>query len=212
MSEDAEHPEVFILFGNLALAENRATDAAVHFEKAKALAAGEALDDRAAESLGAPVRPGQCAIGGEAWRLEDRACGSGTLAVDEPANAEARQRLGKALFGLGEYEVAYAELQRAAKENASLEPAAITMGWLFTRAGNVKKGEEWMDYGAKTAPDSLAVQIGVAAWLIEQGRPEQAASHAESASKLDPKSNEVKRLLGVAARQRKDLGRCRTGL
>ncbi len=37
--EDGGHPEVFILFGNLALAEGRLTDAAVHFEKATALAA-----------------------------------------------------------------------------------------------------------------------------------------------------------------------------
>ncbi len=37
MAEDAGHPEVFILFGNLALAETRVTDAAVHFEKATSL-------------------------------------------------------------------------------------------------------------------------------------------------------------------------------
>jgi len=37
--EDPDHPEVFILFGNLALAEGRVTDAAVHFEKARGLAA-----------------------------------------------------------------------------------------------------------------------------------------------------------------------------
>ena len=36
--EDGKHPEVFILFGNLAQAEGRLTDAAVHFEKAMSLA------------------------------------------------------------------------------------------------------------------------------------------------------------------------------
>ena len=40
IAEDPEHPEVYILFGNLALAESRLTDAAVHFEKARGLAAG----------------------------------------------------------------------------------------------------------------------------------------------------------------------------
>ena len=39
VAEDGKHPEVFILFGNLALAEGRLTDAAVHFEKATSLAA-----------------------------------------------------------------------------------------------------------------------------------------------------------------------------
>ena len=46
IGEDPEHPEIFILFGNLALAERRVTDAAVHFEKAKILAAAETMDRR----------------------------------------------------------------------------------------------------------------------------------------------------------------------
>ena len=42
VAEDAGHPEVFILFGNLALAEGRLTDASVHLEKATALASNGA--------------------------------------------------------------------------------------------------------------------------------------------------------------------------
>jgi len=45
------------------------------------------------------------------------------------------------------------------------------MGWLFTRAGNLKKAEEWMDYAAKTSPDSLPVRLGVASWLLEARPP-----------------------------------------
>ena len=37
-AEDPEHPEVFLLFGELALREGRLTDAALHFDKAMALA------------------------------------------------------------------------------------------------------------------------------------------------------------------------------
>jgi len=62
-----------------------------------------------------------------------------------------------------------------------------------------------MDYAAKVAPDSFAVQLGVAAWLLEQGRGDEAQSHVDLAAKLDPRSTEVKRLLGLVARQRKDL-------
>ena len=79
------------------------------------------------------------------------------------------------------------------------------MGWLFTRAGNLKKAEEWMDYAAKTSPDSLPVRLGVASWLLEQGRPDEAQSQAETAAKIQTKSNEVQRVLGLAARQRNDL-------
>ena len=94
--------------------------------------------------------------------------------AQEPGNARARQRLGKALFGLGTYTEAHQELQRAAKEDATLEPAAVSMGWLYSRAGNPKKAEEWMDYAVKSAPDSLPIHMGVAAWLLEQGRADEA--------------------------------------
>ena len=48
--------------------------------------------------------------------------------------------------------------------------------------------------------------MGSAAWLLEQGRGDEAQSHADSAAKLDPKSTAIKRLMGLAARQRKNLG------
>jgi tetratricopeptide (TPR) repeat protein len=67
----------------------------------------------------------------------------------EPANARARQRLGNALFGLDQQDAAYKELQRAAQEDTALEPAEVRMGWLFTRAGNLKKAEDWMNQAAK---------------------------------------------------------------
>ena len=80
------------------------------------------------------------------------------------------------------------------------------MGWFFTRAGNLKKAEEWMDYAAKTSPDSLPVQMAITSWLLEQGRAEEAQSHAEAAAKLDSKSNQVQRVLGLVARERKEYG------
>ena len=38
VAEDGQHPEVYLLLGNLALMEGRITDGAVHFEKRRALA------------------------------------------------------------------------------------------------------------------------------------------------------------------------------
>ena len=117
----------------------------------------------------------------------------------------ARQRLGKVLFSQGEQDAAYKELQKASKEDSTLEPAEVMMGWLFTRSGKLKKAEEWMNYAARTSPDSLPVRLGVASWLLEQGRADEAQSQAETAAKIQPKSNEVQRVLGLAARQRNDL-------
>ncbi len=206
VAQAPDHPEIYILFGNLALLENRATDAALHFEKAKALASAErwTADQRRrferfchqgnallAESRG-DWKAARSAL--EAW-----------LAL-EPANARARQRLGKALFSLDQQDEAYKELQKASKEDSALEPAEVMMGWLFTRAGNLKKAEEWMNYAAKTSPDSLPLHMAITSWLLEQGRADEAQTHAEAAAKLDSKSNQVQRVLGLVARERKEYG------
>jgi tetratricopeptide (TPR) repeat protein len=203
--QDREHPEVYILFGNLALVENRATDAVVHFEKARALAAANrwtaAQRQRFEQFCHQGMAPVAEARGNwinartelEAWLAHDS------------GNARARQRLGKALFNLNQQEAAYEELQKAAKADSAIEPPAITMGWLYTRAGNVKKAEEWMEYAVKTSPDSFPVRLGMASWLLEQGRADEALSQAEAAAKIQPSSSDVQRLLGLAARQRKDL-------
>ena len=93
---------------------------------------------------------------------------------------------------------------KAAEADTSIDPAAITMGWLYTRNRDLKKGGEWMEYAVKLAPESVKARIGLASWLLEMGRADEARTHAEAAAKLDPKSNEVRRLMGLAARQRKD--------
>jgi len=207
VSEDAGHPEVFILFGNLALVENRLTDAAVHFEKATSLAAAKRWSAEQRNRFEHLCDQGTATV------FENRGDWKAARAAlerwlkQEPANARARQRLGKVLFRIGEYKAAHAELERACKEDKNLEPAAMTMGWLYTRSGNLKKAEEWMDYGVKIAPESLAAHSGMAAWLLEQGRGDEAQSHVDAVLKSNPASGEINRLVGLAARQRKDLAR-----
>jgi tetratricopeptide (TPR) repeat protein len=207
VAEDAAHPEVYILFGNLALVEGRWTDAALHFEKAASLAGSQRWTAEQRRRFQRLCHQGHATLAesrGDATAA--RAALTAWLA-EEPSNARARQRLGKVLFSLGQRDPAYQELQRAEKEDATLEPAAILMGWLFTRDRDLKKAREWMDYAVKTAPESLPVRMGMAAWLLEQGRADEAQTHVEAAAKLDPKSKEVQRMLGLSARERKDYAR-----
>jgi tetratricopeptide (TPR) repeat protein len=205
VGEDADHPEVYILFGNLALVEGQLTDGAVHFEKAKALAGSQrwTADQR--------TRFERLCHQGNAFVAESRGDWKGARAAlaawleQEPGNARARHRLGRALFGVGKYEEAHAELARAAGADPAVEPAAVVMAWLYSRERDFKKAGEWMDYAVKVAPGSAQVRIAVASWLLEQGRAEEARAHLEVAAKLDSKSAEVRRMLGLAARERKDL-------
>jgi tetratricopeptide (TPR) repeat protein len=205
VAEDPDHPDVFILFANLALAEGRVTDAAVHLEKAAALAADKRWSDEQRARFERLTSQGNALVAESRGDWKAARAALEAWLKQEPAHAHARQRLGKALFGLGEFDAAYEALQQATKADPKLEPAALSVGWLFTRSGKLKKAGEWMDYAIKAAPESLPVQLGVAAWLLEQGRGDEAQSHVDAAAKLDSSSTEVRRMVGLAARERKDL-------
>jgi tetratricopeptide (TPR) repeat protein len=207
ISEDPSHPEVFLLFGNLALLEGRLTDAAVHLDKAAELATSRRWTAEQRDGFERLCRQGRASVAEARGDWKDaRAVLEGWLNL-EPANARVRQRLGKALFHLKQWDAAYQELQRAAREDVTLEPAAITMGQLYTHAGDLKKAEEWLDYAIKADPRSIAARMGLAAWLLEQDRAGEAERHAAAAAQLDPKSTDARRLLGLAARARQEVGR-----
>jgi tetratricopeptide (TPR) repeat protein len=206
VAEDGQHPEVYILFGNLALMEGRLTDGALHFDKGRALTASQRWTAEQRKRFERLCNQGDAYVAelrGD-WKTARTALAA--WLEQEPANAHTRQRLGRALFGVGQYEQAHAELVKASEADATLDPAAVTMGWLYTRDRDrdLKKGGEWMEYAVKLAPESVKARIGIASWLLEQGRADEAKAHVEAAAKLDPKSNEVRRLIGLAARQRKD--------
>jgi tetratricopeptide (TPR) repeat protein len=204
VAEDGQHPEVFILFGNLALAEGRVTDAAVHFEKATSLSSAKRWTSEQQARFQRLSLEGHAAVA--ETRADWKAARSALEAwlKHEPDNSAVEQRLGKAMFQQGEHDAAYEQLEKAARRNPALEPPAITMTWLYTRSGNLKKAEEWIDYANKTSAGSPVVQMETAAWLLEHGRADEAQSHVDQADKLRPGAIEIKRLRGLAARQRKD--------
>jgi predicted Zn-dependent protease len=205
--EYPDHPELYLLFADLAAREGRWTDAALHLARVHDLAAAErwAGEPRRGYELRRLHGEARVAEGRGDWKAAKAAL-QDWLKL-EPANALARQRLGQTLFRFNEWEAAYQELQRADRDDATIEPAPISMAGLYTEAGDVKKAEEWMDYAVKTAPDSLGVRIGRANWLLDRGRAEEAQVDAESAARIDPRSRDARCLLGLAARARKDLAR-----
>ncbi|HEV3122190.1 MAG TPA: tetratricopeptide repeat protein [Isosphaeraceae bacterium] len=202
--EAPEFPDVYLQFGNLALLEGRVTDASLHFEKARSLLAGKGLSAEQKRRFEIASHQGKAAVAELRGDLNAaRESITAWLAL-EPNGARARQRLGKALFGLKNYDEAYKELQQAFKDEPSLEQPALSMAWLYTRAGNLKKAEEWIAYAVKSLPSDARVHTDAAAWYVEQGRADDAKTQAEAAAKLDPKLVEAQKMLGLVARQRHD--------
>lgn len=201
----ANHPEVYLVFGSLALGEGRFSDAQLNFEKALALVGSGTWDDQRARLFRREASAGLAAVAEtrEDWTAAQKHLT--TLLELDPANGQARQRLGRILFQLGNPEDAYKALSRAVKDTPTLEPAAISMARLFSLKGNIEKSREWFDYASKLEPSSARVRVARGAWLLDQGRVPDARSEIEEALKLDPASKDALRLNALISWHLRDL-------
>jgi tetratricopeptide (TPR) repeat protein len=204
-SESPNDPRVYLMFGSLALGEGRYSDARLNGEKALALLDETKLDAGAVRAIRREASAGLAAVA----EASDDWSSARTHLLDwldiDPANAQARQRLGRALFRLGETEGAFKELTRAAKDDPKLGPAAVPMALLFVQAGNDAKAEEWFVHASRVEPKNAVVRLTHARWRLDKGRAIEARSLVEEAAKLDPKSKEVEPLRGLVAWQLREL-------
>jgi tetratricopeptide (TPR) repeat protein len=204
IDENPDRPETYLVFGRMALDDNRLTDAQLQFDKAMAMAASRIGSDPRKQEFLAAAQAGLAAV---AERRKDWPTAVVALTAWlklEPKSGQARRRLAQASFHQGQRERVYDELKQAVKDDPSLESAAILVGRLFTEEGDLKKGAEWMEYAVKLAPDDPQAHLGYAGWLLDQNQPEPAKIQAEMAARLDPNSKEIKGVCGVIAWHLKD--------
>ena len=200
--EEPAYARTYLLLAQLALREGRATEAALLFEKAEALAGDSAAADH--RGLQVEVHAGLAAV---AERREDWAAAASALAAWlrlEPGNGRARARWARALFRQGKRAPVFAELQRAVRDDSTLDPPAIVMARLHTEAGERSKAAAWVEYAVQAAPRDPRALVAAALWHLEQDHAERATALADAAAKLDPDSAAIKRVRGLIAWHAKD--------
>jgi Flp pilus assembly protein TadD len=200
-----EDPEVYLTLGAVALAEGRVSDARLNFDHCQGLFQAKRFVAAKESMLRRECAAGQASVAEarEDWKTTaDRL--NDWLAL-EPNGGRVRQRLGRALFMLGKSEDAFKELTRGVKDEPALEPAAVSMGLLYSRKGDVQKAEEWFDYAEKLEPKSVRVRLARAGWLLDQGRAKDAGREIDEAVKLDPASKEAQKLRAICAWHLRDL-------
>jgi tetratricopeptide (TPR) repeat protein len=194
--ESPDYPEIYVLFGGLALYEGRLADAWLHYEMAESLVGRAKLADAQKAAVQKGLYSGKAAVAArrQDWPRAEAAL-SDWLALDGK-NGQARQLLGVALFHQGKRDEARAALEQAATDDPTLGPAAVTLGQLYTEQGDIPKAAERMERAVRDAPGNVKAHLGYARWLMDQDQPEKARSHAETAARLDASSGEVRALRG----------------
>jgi tetratricopeptide (TPR) repeat protein len=208
--EAPKHPEVYLTFGNLDLADGRLSDAQLNFENAQALIGSGPWDAERARVFRRDALAGLDAVAESRSDWKTAREHLNAWLETEPKNGPVRQRLGGVLFYLDKPVEAFAAFDQAVKDAPTLEPAAISMGRLFSQKGDLKKAQEWFDRALEREPTSARVRTARAGWLLDQGHAQEASKEADEALKLDPKSTESRRLRGFIAWHLRDLAGAET--
>lgn len=198
-AEGPDHPDIYLMFGRIALAERRLTDAKLAFEKAAATELPKGLTNEQKTNVAIGSGDGLARVAEARGRWPEARDRLLALLKLQPRNAGARQRLGRAYFQLDQTNEAFEALKQASIDDVNMAPAGVTMGQLFSQKGDAKKAEEWMEYAIRADPKGSKARLGRAAWLIEQGRAEQAQADLEVLAGDGPPTAELRRLRGLLA-------------
>jgi tetratricopeptide (TPR) repeat protein len=202
--ESPLHPELYLVFGRLALLEGRPTDAQLHFDKAIELAKEGKWSEQQRRTFQGDAHDG---LAGVAEHRRDWTAAAAVLSARlklTPTNGLARQRLGVALFHQGKRDQAADELLHASRDDRKLEPAPLILVRLYTEMGNHNHAAKWLAYGIEQDPKDPRLHLGQARWLLEQNRATEAQRALETAAKLETKLSEVQWLSGLIAWNMKD--------
>ena len=195
----ADHPnapDVYQLNGEFAIAEGRVTDGVLSFEKALALADDEPTRRAARLGLASAyeLRPDWSAALAQLAAVLD--AGSDDMSL--------RNRLAVALFHTGKPDAALTEFRTVAAADPKFGPPELRMALLWTGQDDAAQAEEWFRKAVDAHPKDPEPARAFAGWLLDAGRPADAAPLVATVEKLDPDSRATRTLRGVLARYTRD--------
>lgn len=200
---ERDYPGIFVTLGEMAIQEARLVEAALLFERALELAERDTGPVERRRGFLAIARAGLASVAEQRrdWKAAAEQLVQWTKLDSD--NSQARQRLGRAYFELGDHDRALLELRGAAAHDPSLATGEVALAWLFTRAGNTTAANEWMDRAIRARPDDAEVRRQFGRWLLEHGRVEEAQREGELAAQLAPHSSRILILQGLIAQREK---------
>ncbi len=204
-ARNRQQPEIHNVFGNLALLENRFTDAELEFERARTLlrtppAGSPPLPAAAAAEATVHAVSGLAAVAERRRSWAEALTFLDELKTLRPDDAATLQRIGRALFASDRMDEARKALEQAVRLNPSLDPPAVTIGWLQSEANQPVEAEASLTAAVTANPRSVAAQAAMAGFLLRRERVADAKPFAEAAAAIDPDSALVRRLQAQIAR------------
>ncbi|QDU97027.1 tetratricopeptide repeat protein [Lignipirellula cremea] len=210
VTDEPEDPEAYLIFGELALAEQRAAIADTLAQRALLLCEGSTLSEKrlAGIRLNAYGVQLQTSLQRERWKTAEKFARA-MLSID-PQSTRARTSLGRALFLQGDLRAAFDTFKLLHEQQAGGLLPEVSMGLLYeelTQRGDPTKRDSArraMEAALAKAPDDLTVRLVVARWAIDACELDLAQQCVDAAIQLESGSFEALRLAGLLARLQGD--------
>jgi Tfp pilus assembly protein PilF len=203
--ERPDHPEVHTHFGEVAIAENRLSDAEVQFDRATQLAGNERWSLKQRQSMLSHAYAGLAAVAERRGDWDTAYAKLYLLAQLENDNPRVAWRLGRSLFFRNKPEEALAKFQQAHGADKTLEPPELTMGGLWNQKKDFAKAEQWLTDAVKKYSQDLRTHTSLATFHLDQGRVDNARAAVKSGLQVDPGNAPLRLLDALVARSAGEL-------
>ncbi|HEY2841359.1 MAG TPA: tetratricopeptide repeat protein [Pirellulales bacterium] len=202
--ETPNDPEPYLIFGDLAFAEARFTDATLLYDKSLALAQAFKGNETRKADLVKRALTG-AALGAEKHeQWEDAQRYLVALLKIDPVMGVAHFRLGRVKFELKNPKDAFASLSAASTLDEKIPSPEVTMAKLYYEAKDRVAADEWMQKAIARAPKDPKTRLELGQFYMETGRIKEAKAQADEAVKLAPDMADALLLAGVANRYSRD--------
>jgi tetratricopeptide (TPR) repeat protein len=207
ITENPNHPLVYLDNAGLALAEGRLTDAILNSDKALSLGSGGTQwtpdQKKEIEQVGRQYLASAYEARGK-W--EEARTQLTTLISKDATNPQYHFHLAQALFFLDKPKDAEEELKVMAKNDkaGNLGSPDVAMALLWSRKGENKDARAWFDKAIKADVNNVRSQMAYANWLTQQNEFPEAKLHIDVAAKQKPDDVEAQKFQGLIARAQKD--------
>lgn len=199
-----DDPEPYLMLADLSFQERRVTEADALFGRATTLIDAFTANPKRKRDFDIRANAGNAAVA-EARRQWESARTFLTKWLElDPDSASGHQRLGVALFHLGQEKEALAEFTEARKLDSKAAQPELTLARLYDDAQRHDEAAALVEKAVKAAPEDPQVLLAAAQWYLGRNELEQAAARADAALRLDPRSLEAKIVRGAIARVARD--------
>lgn len=205
VQESPNDPEPYLVLGDQAIASGRTINAEALYEKGLKLIEGFQDNAKRKHNFTIKARNGHALVAERRKNWDEAAQDLSILIEEDPENAAAHYRLGRALFMLGKQSEGYDEFVAAKKLDADLPHPLVSSALLYEQLGSHDKAQQAFEKAVRSDKENMKTLTAYAQWLIQAGETEKAEAALAAARKIDPSSVDILSLSGVAARMAKKM-------